>query len=45
MRERIKRKVVKWALSWIAMILVSLTYTDKRSRFLDRLLALSEEND
>jgi hypothetical protein len=36
------RQLVKIALPWIAAIVTSTRYTDRKSRFLDRLLVLAE---
>ena len=40
--KRIKLKMAKWVLPWIASVVTSLPYTDKRSLFIDRLIVLSE---
>jgi hypothetical protein len=37
-----KRQLVKIALPWIAAIITSTRYTDRKSRFLDRLLVMAE---
>ena len=42
-RLLIKKRLVKWALPWMATIITKGRYTAKRSRFLDRLENLVDE--
>jgi len=41
--KQINPKLVKMLLPWIATMITALPYSDSRSHFLDRLVALIEE--